>query len=242
MQTVYVAGGNVGMSQLISGEIQDLAGVAVMSTTSAATEYQRVKPTGTAATDGIITWVTSETSLGVSGQAGDYLAALEINNYTALNASVFLEDGNEDAPLFGVGYASGVVGSTPSGGATVQLTMTSNRGNLTIATNQLVGYVIGFLYTPAGAGAVPITMLRRVVANVATANTTLIVDVSHLVANGAGAISTWELKPLTCYEVQPFNTPVGARHIPMDRVSTYGAWKLSVDGAVQVVASGIFSG
>ena len=241
MQTVYVAGGNVGMSQLISGEIQDLAGVAVMSTTSAATEYQIVRPIPNASTAIVGTWATSETSLGVSGQVGDYLAGLEIQNADALNAAVFLEDGNLTAAV--TTLAVSLTGSSTTALAAPGTSVTVASASSTITLNQFAGHLLAVTYIPtAVSGGVAVKFLRKIVSHAAfTTATALTFVVTHDLPIGAAG-TFWEVLPLSAYEVQPFNTPAGARHIPMGRVSTYGAWRVSVDSAVQVVASGIFSG
>ena len=228
--TLRAIGGDTG---LISGEIQNLAGVAVMSTTSAATEYQIVRPTGTAAA--AISWCTSERSLGVSGATGDYLAGLEIQNADALNGAVYLEDGDEAPPIF-VNSVSGPSGAAPSG--TTTLTCASTAA-VTIGAGALVNYLVSFTYTPTTG--VATKMIRKITANNAISTTAFVCTVSHAVPAGS-VIGAWELLPLSAYEVQPFNTPAGSRYIPMGRVSTYGAWRVSVDATAQVVASGIFSG
>ena len=232
MQTVNVNAGAIGLSSLISGEIQSVAGVAVMSTTSAATEYQIVRPTGTGAA--ATSWVTSEVALGTTGAIGDYLEGLEINNTDALNAAVYLEDGNLSPPVF-IASVSGPSGTGPSGTTALACTATAA---VTITAGQIVGYLVAFTYTPT-TGA-PTKMIRKITANAAmTATTAFACTVSHVVPAG-GAIGAWELLPLSAYEVQPFNTPAGSRYIPMGRRSLNGGWKLSVDAAVQVVASGLF--
>jgi hypothetical protein len=237
MKNVFVAGGGVGLNSLISGEIQNLAGAAVMSTTSAATEYQIVRPTGNAVTVGATAWFVSETALGTGGgAAGDLLANLEIKTTAATNAAVFLEDGAGSA-VVAVASVSGTSGTAPILNDVVfALTATSA---ITLTANQLANYVLKVTYIPTGGAAMII--YRKIVSHAAvSAATAVSFTVPNIIPAGA-APTAWEVRPLACYEVQPFNAPVGVVSIPINRRSTNGRWRVSIDSTVQVVANGLFT-
>jgi hypothetical protein len=241
MKNVFVAGGGVGLNSLISGEIQNLAGAAVMSTANAGTEYQVIKldPSGqTGAGSASTTWANSNVTLGETGAAGDYIEGLEISNSDALNAAVFLEDGAL-AAVVGVNSVSGTGGTNPTAISTFSLTPTAA---ITAAINLYAGYILSVTYTITNGPSK--TILRKIVSHPVWSATSgagsLVFTVSHVVPAGA-TITAWKVIPTeSAYEVQPFNTPAGSRYIPMGRRSVNGGWMLSVDATAQVVASGLF--
>jgi hypothetical protein len=189
MKNVFVAGGEVGLNSLISGEIQNLAGAAVMSTTSAATEYQIVRPIPNASTATVGTWATSEVTLGATGAIGDYLEGLEINNADALNAAVYLEDGNVSPVVTALSVSlQGTLGAAVTVGQT-QFTLTTPSA-VTVTLNQYAGYILSVIYTPTGS-AVPVKFLRKIVSHPAySAVTSLVFQISHaLPAGGSPTLS-----------------------------------------------------
>lgn len=214
----------VTLAGLISGEDQTNNW---LKTADGATQGYHLHPAGS----GSVAAVPSETVLGASGAAGDYLKKITFVVTSATNAAAFIcQDGQVLA-------TNGSTGTAPSGTTTIAVTATAA---VTLLQNQLAGRVIMITYTPTGASGT-VKLRRRIVSHAAFASATaLSFTVTHAVPAGS-AISTWQVEGVNTYELIPYNMPVGLYQIDLGEVSTNGAWRIAVDSGVSAHAVGKFT-
>lgn len=214
----------VTLAGLISGEDQAKNW---LRTADGATQGYQLNPYGSGAAGD----VTAETVLGASGASGDYLKSLTYNVRNATAAAAFvLQDGQVLGTV-------GTSGTAPTGTTTISVVATAA---ITLLQNQFSGRIIMITYTPTGASGT-VKLRRRITSHAAFASaTSLSFTVTHAVPAG-GAISAWQVEGPDCYEILPYNTPVGMYQIKLGEVSTTGAWRIAVDSGVSCHAIGKFT-
>lgn len=209
---------------LLSGEDQTNQWLAVVK---GAFQSYRVIPLGTAGG----TMPVSDKILGIGGAIGDFLDKFVLSVSSNTNAAVYIRDGSA------LDVASGTTGTNPAGTTTLAVTASAAQ---TWTTNQYANYIVRVTYTPTSG--VSTTIKRKIASHAAVAASTAITFIlSHAIPAGA-TITAWGLEPIaSSWEVVPYNTPVGIYSIPIEKKSTLGAFKVSVDLGVQVEATGKFS-
>lgn len=217
---------DVTLATLLSGENQSRNWIGVAD---GATQSQNVLPLPNAIAGGLMP--NASVALGLVGAVGDYLKTMIVTVRSASNASVFVQDGTV------ANISSGTSGTNPLG--TTALAVVASAP-FSATANQYAGFVISVTYTPTGS-ATPIEIWTRIATHAAVvASTAFPVTLDHAIPVGT-AITAWSLRPTSCREVVPFNTPAGIYNIDMGKTSVNGKWQVAVDFGVSVEFIGSFT-
>jgi hypothetical protein len=164
----------------------------------------------------------SDAVLGTTGAVGDYLERLVVKIFTSANSAVSLKDGTPAASVTSTTHASTASTTTVINSAIISGTIT---------TDQYVGYLLRIN------GAV-----RRITANNSGTGAVHAFTLDHALPSApstsvAFTIETYGLS----FEILPAGAPVGTQILNLGLKSLYGAWSISTDSGVSVLACGKFT-
>ena len=235
MQTVYVAGGNLG----VSGTVLTVGGDENKNwvlTADGAKTYWNVNPLNTAAS--AKTFPNSNAVAGGGmGASGDYLKRINFNVNSNTNAAVYLKDGSHSAgaPDIWTGTTGAVVTAVTG---TPLLLSTA----FTCTTNQYVNRIISMTYIPTDHVGGAIVIKRKIVSHAAFTNATtnILFETTHNWPVG-GVVTAWSIEHASSKEIVPFNQPVGVGSLNYGISSVNSGWIISVDSGVMIEAHGKFT-
>lgn len=168
--------------------------------------------------------------LGTTGDVGDYLKCLLVTVRDPNFSQVILRDGDGADTL-----------SMLTHGSTACLTNAIVTQSSFSGTASLYnGQIFRISYQPTGYNAA-FSIKRKVVGHTTGASSTLFLDHPLPSVPGTAVACYLEAAQPVAYEVVPNGLAAGTYMIPVGMRSVNGAWKVSVDIGVQVVAVGFFS-